>query len=220
VECQAACDADNAVACAALANLYKSGRLARNEARRLDLLTRACRLGEVKSCDVAAHDYYSLATGSQDPEPPLSRNAARDRTVELFRSLCERVAAMEKAEPPTGSDAWFKWRSVAVSHYFRCPGSWATHGAPDGSCTVYEATACDMLAGVDPSSHATLAAACEANEWIACGALAREETVPHSSPHYVLALRKLCEHVTAIGNHEADYCGRLKDLGLGHELPN
>jgi hypothetical protein len=72
-----------------------------------------------------------------------------------------------------------------------------------------------MLAGVDPSSHAMLAAACEANEWMACRALAGEETVSHTAPGYVLALRKLCEHYTAAGNHGADYCGRLKDLGLG-----
>jgi TPR repeat protein len=53
---QRACDADGAQACARLGHMYRLGKgTAADEARGLDYLQRACRLGSPGACDALGH---------------------------------------------------------------------------------------------------------------------------------------------------------------------
>jgi hypothetical protein len=213
LECKTACDGDNGAACSSLASLYVDGRrVERNEARRLDLLSRACALGVLGDCEVAADRYYSVATNFGYPQPSAGYSTAKKRAVELYRAACEGRLAPLRAL--TGKDE-ADYEAAHVGAHSICRKAWVDPAAM-GGCEWFDGTACDMLAEVDPSSHGTLAASCEANEWMACHALVGHGG-PRAGREHVLALRKLCEHATEIGDHGADFCGRLKDAGLGDE---
>ncbi len=222
LECQAACDGNNGAACSSLASLYQDGRrVERDEARRVDLLERACALGVLGDCEVAADRYYAVATARFAPQL-VEYSTAKTRAVELYRAACEgrlascrALAGKDKANLEDKNASGVYFGAPGVGSHAICREAWVDPAAK-GGCEWFEGTACEMLAEVDPSSHETLAASCEANEWMACHALVGHGG-PRAGREHVLALRKLCEHATEIGDHGADFCGRLKDAGLGDE---
>jgi hypothetical protein len=223
VECQAACDGDNVAACQALADLYRSGeRVPKDPVREVALREKTCRRGDLQECSSVAERYYSVATTIGDPTNPIDRMIARERAPELFRLACEgRLAEHQKRPPdqrpdPANRERWWPFMGAAnVGSHMICHKMWTTGAA--GECAVIQGTDCDMLLEVEPSSAAMLATACEASQWVACTALARDKALPADAPEVARALRKLCAHFGAMQNHESSYCGRLKDLGLGDE---
>ena len=224
LECQAACDGGNGAACSSLASLYLDGRrVEQDEERRLDLLARACALGVLRDCEVAADRYYSVATAFGAAQR-VGYSTAKTHAVELYRAACEGRLASLRALPgkgkaeldDTNAPRTYRYKGAAsIGVHAICRTAWVDPAAR-GECEWFDGTACEMLAEVDPSSHETLAASCEANEWMACQALVGHGG-PRAGREHVLALRKLCEHATDIGDHGADFCGRLKDAGLGDE---
>jgi len=223
VECQAACDGDNMAACQALAELYRVGeRVPKSPVRELALLEKTCRHGESLDCSTVATRYYAVATTIGDPNNPIDRKTARKSAPEFYRLACEGHLAEHQKHPPNKrpdpADPHRGWEYSGALHIVTqmvCHKTWTTGAA--GECSVFQGTDCEMLLEVDPSSAEALATACEANQWMACTALARDKALPASAPEVVRALRKLCAHYSEVGNHESSYCGRLKDMGLGDE---
>jgi TPR repeat protein len=206
LECRAACDADNGVACDRLADIYERGtRVPSDPVTAARMRQRACDDGLGPACARCADEGACLADTSQ-----VSRDLARacggcpftaaGLMSEDQRAECRACDTLAKVDASAAS-ADFERACTAVrlaADPSEDPRDFSAYGA------------CARLARLDPPRAASiLEAACEDGALNACSYVAASGHA-RSQEARLNAMRQLCS-----GRPHSDACGRLRDLGAG-----